>query len=321
MANSTSKKIRNIALTLIGIAIFIGVYAYIGFDKILNVMQNRLSLLVIVYAVMLTFINMIIRAWRWDIILANFEQAKIRFIRLLGYTFAGGFLANITPGKIGELGKSYFLKRNHGISLRHGLPSIMIEKLADIIVTAGIAIFFIFSFIYKLNIFYTCIILLAYIILVIAGFLLTKLFSYKITNIGFIKRFMQKKNLEPKEVDYIFARMSGFGFISKTVILTFIIWIIGAWRLMIIGEALGIKLSFIYYIMIIAISLFVGGISLIPSGIGINDAVMIYLFNMMGGSLELYGAATLANTMLSVFLVNMIGGVLFIVLFGRVKKG
>ncbi|MBD3313497.1 flippase-like domain-containing protein [Candidatus Woesearchaeota archaeon] len=314
------KKIRNILLTLVGIAIFIAVYSYIGFAEVAYILQQNLTLSVIVLALALTTINIMIRTYRWDIILKHLKPCKVPYASMLSYTFAGSFLANITPGKVGELGKSYFLKKTHGVGLRYGLSSIAIDKVSDILVTGCVAVFFFLYFVLKVKLIFTIMWMAAFIALIVTVIIAAKIFSGRIMKMGLAKRFMKKKKLTPDEVNQIFKAMASPHFLAKVILISAVLWLVGAYRLMIIGNSIGIEMAYIYYVMVLSISLLIGGLSFIPSGIGINDAVMIFLFNLMGGSLELYGAATLANTILSVVFVNLVGGILLITLLGKVRE-
>lgn len=48
-------------------------------------------------------------------------------------TFVGGFALTVTPGKIGELLKSYLLRESYGIPIARSAPIVLAERLTDLV--------------------------------------------------------------------------------------------------------------------------------------------------------------------------------------------
>ncbi len=312
---------RNAALSLLGLMIFTGVYYYIGVRDTLGKLAV-LPLSVIIISCLITIVNILIKTFRWQLILRNFSINiwKVPFHDMLMYMFTGSFLANITPGKAGELGKSYFLKKKHGIKLRYGLSSVILEKIADIVVIGLIALFFVMRFVYGAGLESTILVMMLFGALFYASLIIGKKVLPYIFRITLVSRICRKRKLSLEEAELIMDMMRKPMFLLMMAAITFVFWCVGALRLKIISEAVGLELGFFYFMFILSFSLFVGGLSFIPSGLGINDAVMVFLFQTTGTSLVLYGAATLANTLFSIILVNIIGIICFFVIINRSRK-
>src|ERR1700751_9472 len=79
--------------------------------------------------------NLIIRAWRWQVIMrpvAAIPYSIVARALLVGY----GFNA-VMPARLGELFRAKFFKKTHGLSRVWGLTSIVIERLFDGIMVIG----------------------------------------------------------------------------------------------------------------------------------------------------------------------------------------
>ena len=79
----------------------------------------------------LTLFNYVCRFFKWQYYLKRLRVSIPRVKSLL--IFIAGLSMAITPGKVGELLKSYFLKRSTGAAISHTSPVIVAERLTDAI--------------------------------------------------------------------------------------------------------------------------------------------------------------------------------------------
>src|SRR3989442_13562084 len=85
----------------------------------------------------LTLFNYFCRFFKWQYYLKRLD-VKISWIKSL-LIFLSGLSMAITPGKVGELLKSYFLKRATGVPISRTSPIIVAERLTDGIAMLGLA--------------------------------------------------------------------------------------------------------------------------------------------------------------------------------------
>ena len=88
-----------------------------------------------------------IKAFRWLLINRAFGVDMSYGSTLLIYLITG-FLSSITPGRIGEFAKIYFLKKKHQIDYSKATSSVILDRVWDILVLsmmAGISILMFFS--------------------------------------------------------------------------------------------------------------------------------------------------------------------------------
>jgi uncharacterized membrane protein YbhN (UPF0104 family) len=95
-------------------------------------------------AVGLALVNYALRLVRWSMYLAH---AKLEVpLRIRTLTFLAGFALSITPGKLGELIKSYLLRESCGIPITRTAPIVVAERVTDLLALlilglAGVALY------------------------------------------------------------------------------------------------------------------------------------------------------------------------------------
>lgn len=91
---------------------------------------QRLNLLWLIPGIALYFVSVWFRSWRWSLLLrplgASIAPAKLFPIVVIGYM--GN---NIYPARIGEVIRSWILKRNEGMPVPGSLATIVIERVID----------------------------------------------------------------------------------------------------------------------------------------------------------------------------------------------
>ncbi|MEO8287644.1 MAG: lysylphosphatidylglycerol synthase transmembrane domain-containing protein [Chloroflexota bacterium] len=141
LGNLRGKLILGLVLGLVVVA---GLAIYADFSKMLEVLSHfNWWLLPIV--LLFTVFNYVLRFYKWDV-----------YLRLIGATgvpkkdsaliFVSGMAMAMTPGKVGELLKSYLLKQVRGTPLATSAPVIMAERFTDgiamlVLASAGLVLF------------------------------------------------------------------------------------------------------------------------------------------------------------------------------------
>jgi uncharacterized protein (TIRG00374 family) len=129
---------------VLGLLVVVGLSVYADFSKMIEVLRNfNWWLLPII--LLFTLFNYVLRFYKWDV-----------YLRLIGATgvakkdsaliFASGMSMAVTPGKVGELLKSYLLKQVRGTPLATSAPVIMAERFTDglamlVLASAGLLLF------------------------------------------------------------------------------------------------------------------------------------------------------------------------------------
>jgi len=123
-----NKKNKDI-LRIIGLVIFVIIISKLDFVKLKEIIiEADISLLLL--AVFLNIPVLFIKAARWKLVL-GYSGSKISMKNSLLYNTSGIFLGIITPGRIGELAKVFYLK-NESISYSKGITSVIIDRMHDL---------------------------------------------------------------------------------------------------------------------------------------------------------------------------------------------
>ena len=129
---------------VLGIVVVAALSIYADFNKMVEVLRNfNWWLLPLILG--FTLFNYVLRFYKWDV-----------YLRLIGATgvsktdsaliFTSGFAMSMTPGKVGELLKSYLLKQVRGTPIATSAPVIMAERVTDgiamlLLAAAGLILF------------------------------------------------------------------------------------------------------------------------------------------------------------------------------------
>ena len=126
LGNLRGKLILGLVLGLVVVA---GLSVYADFSKMLNVLRE-FNWWLLLPIVAFTLFNYGLRFYKWDV-----------YLRVVGATgvakkdslliFLSGFAMAMTPGKVGEVLKSYLLKQVRGTPISVSAPIVMAERVTD----------------------------------------------------------------------------------------------------------------------------------------------------------------------------------------------
>ncbi len=121
---------RLIGGVLLGVLVYLGIVLWADAGKVANAVSN-LPLWVLPVACGLSLANYAIRFWKWQ-----------RYLNLLGIkverraswlVYLSGFALSVTPGKLGEVFKSFLLKRLVGTPIHTSAPIVIAERFTDLL--------------------------------------------------------------------------------------------------------------------------------------------------------------------------------------------
>ncbi len=283
-----SKKIFKIILHSIGPLIFLYIISQINFTALADSLKSvNLPLLFLAAAVMI--LEVIIRSKRWQKILSALSL-RISGRQSLELYWVGAFVGVITPGKLGELIKVYFLKRK-GYSSFRSFFSVFLDRLIDIIFLffIGLLIFLFCLQSIGIYIFYFGLL----ICLLLGVFLL--FFSRKIR---LPKRWIAcVKKIIPWDLSaydrFTFAKLRrGIKGLKPADVIFTVIYLLLGWLLYflsryMIATSLGLHLSFVSIAIISSAVAIVSALPFSIAGLGTREAVVIYFFSLFGLKAEI----------------------------------
>lgn len=125
---------------MIGIAfglVLFGLFLYSSQDprKLLAELTNT-NPAYIVPAIGIYFVGVWLRAWRWKLLMSPFAQVPTgRLFRIILIGFA---VNNVLPLRLGEIVRTFLLRRSHGVPIASTLATVLIERLLDVFALCGL---------------------------------------------------------------------------------------------------------------------------------------------------------------------------------------
>ncbi|MFD2170141.1 lysylphosphatidylglycerol synthase transmembrane domain-containing protein [Tumebacillus lipolyticus] len=218
-----------------------------------------------------------------------------------------GLSMSITPGKVGELLKSYLLKNRAGVEMARSAPAVFADRLTDLfamlcLVGAGVSLFAYGT--------------LAFLI-VLAGLLaITVILQSRSISLWLIDRlakisFFQKRKdslLTLYESTYELLRFKALSFAT---LLSVIAWFMECISLYVLIVNLGLDLSLLHVVFIFSLGTVAGALSMLPGGLGIAEGSMTGMFLYFGLAKGTAVSITLLIRLVTLWLGVLIGIFIF----------
>lgn len=254
-------------IIFITIPIIVYVAFFIVFSDREKIVYNLLHVRLDYFLLFVSFwsVGVILRIFRWIFYTDTF-MSKIPFKRNVLY-YLSGYSMLLSPGRVGEIIRSPFIKRDYGISISKTASITFVERFYDLLATFTIiSVALSFTNLPKT-------ILLAPIIIISIMILLmwNKKWLLKISNnlqkIRFLKSIIPDMN---ESFDTIFPLLKPKRFIiSISITLTVVLFeALGVYYLL---QSQNITFNFATLTVIVHVSSFLGAISMLPAGLGVQE--------------------------------------------------
>jgi len=296
-----NKKIsKTIILMIVLISIYVAFILSSDITKINeSIMKMKPSYLLI--AIFLWIGGNLIKTIRWHFFLKEFDN-QIPFKQNFQYYLAGLAFV-ISPGRIGEIVRSPYIKRDYGVSISKTASIVFVERIYDLIgltIVLSIGLSFID---------YTKTILLVPISMLILIILILKNKNNLLKLMNLMSKIKLFRNLDSnvEEVyDSIAKLLKAKFFILGCGIstITFIFYSAAVYFLI---TGLDAYLSFQEIMVIFPVSQFIAVITFIPAGIGVFEGGMIGLFTLYGINYETAITTTILIRLIATGIITAIG--------------
>ncbi len=310
-----SKLLTTVTGAVLAAVLMYAVLSRAGFSNIpkyLTAMDYGWILLsIVVYT-----LEVLLRAYRWKAILGKNSIS----VRLTDAFFAynlGNSLNILLPAKIGDVGRSYFLKKKYGCSYSDTLPSVFLDRVFDVI---GVYI-----------------VILACSIYILTGVRLTRWF-YNLFVLGIIallavlvvlEVLMTRRGLLDRLKDerikrLLRALLDGFAgtFKEKKSFLSLslcsaVIWLLEGIVAVMVFQALGQQLDLIVIVFTTLFATLAKIVPVTPGGIGVFEGTMVILLSLFGFSKEAGAIVSTVNHLVMNLYTIFIG--VYVILMNQIK--
>jgi uncharacterized protein (TIRG00374 family) len=272
----------------------------------------RASPVAVLASVALIYPILVVKSWRWRLILANLK-VKISFSEAYHLYALGLSVGSFTPGQAGDAIKAWPLK-SKGYSLGVGLVSVILDRLFDVVILlllAGGSLFFLGSS--YLNQISVVITLLG---ITLIGLLVLALPALRSRLAGLVLKLITARLTKRP---YRFARgvrsedLTSIGSIKlshywQSFCATLVTCGLAIARTWLLALALGLNLNLGEAIAVSSLATVAALVPISISGIGVRDFTLISLMGKLGYSFE--SALELSTLILMLNLVNLLLGYL-----------
>ncbi len=297
-------KLAKLAVLVFSVAILAFLVIYANPERFVQIIRGA-DVLLIVAGMAAVSVSLGLRAIRWWLILPRAKLAPLLPIQLLGTT-----ISNFTPGKVGEPAKTVILKLKSGIDVSSALPSIVWERVLDVLVLIMLSAFALAFLPLQGDLLllslagagmFTALIIGALLVLYSRTFgtrvfrLARRLPFLSRISEGFIQTFYETR----------FSKARIFG----SFVVTFVAWVLDGITVWFALSALGIGLDIAIAPGILALSTIIGIASLLPGGIGGTEAVMAVLLGAIGIEPSLAITGSILSRFMTFWYNQVLGGV------------
>ena len=225
-----------------------------------------------------------LRALRWQRLLAR-SGIDCPYRSALRYYFAAIYIGLVTPGRLGEMAKGFFLKQDGKADLSQSLPSVLLDRVLDLlflVVVAAAALYFLDLLPMTPWAAVSC--LLALVLLpwwIIKGSAADKRIGVGIGNVlgRFDRRWQDAWNVfRQSALDLVSPRL------FESLLWTTLSYIVYFAQIYMIGRMINLPLGAGALIMAVVIGILIGYVPITVAGLGTREAVLIVLFGHFGVS-------------------------------------
>ena len=254
-----------------------------------------------------------LRGFRWQFVLAR-SGVQISLRDSTEMLFLSWFVNCLVPAKLGDLYRAYLLRGNYGASISRTVGTIFIERIADIVVIAALALaagFWSFrgrsrpeiDTLFLLGFGVAAILVIGVLALRFWGHQLARFMPGRLADL--YERFHHGSTgaIEPRSVPVLLAVTSA-------------IWILEGFRLYFVIRALGLPevgLGISASVFVTLIGSLLTAIPLTPAGVGFVEAGIIGALSVYGVAQEPAAAVALTDRAISIVTVILLGGILYAV--------
>ncbi|WP_134703721.1 lysylphosphatidylglycerol synthase transmembrane domain-containing protein [Ammoniphilus sp. YIM 78166] len=227
------------------------------------------------------------RFFKWELYL---RALRIRIpLKDSAIVFVSGMSMSITPGKAGEVLKSFLLKRRHEVDVARSAPIVLAERATDLMAMLLLASIGISRFPYGGYLLAGTAVFLLGIILIIQSKPLTLGILHRLKKLPRLERGIEKVEIFYESSFLLFQ----WKLVISATLVSLISWFLECVSLFWIFQGLTIPLPLLDAIFSFSFSSIAGAISMLPGGLGAAETSMVGILMTLGTERTEAVAATL----------------------------
>lgn len=294
-----------LGLALLFVAGLIGLAAATGWEET-RAQIARLTLLQGAILLALSLVNYLFRGFRWHLF-----ARRLGLVTTLGQDmrhFLGGFAMVVTPGRVGELVRMRWLKRETGWNFERTAPLALMDRASDLAAMAlilGLSISFAATGV--TGAVPVTILALAAAFVATRPRLLAGLVGRAYRLVGRLPRLFGKIRTAARSLE----RFSGFATMLPALALGMVGWAAEGFAFHLLLGWMGTEIGLMKAVAIFVFATLAGGLTGAPGGVGGAEAAMIALLALDGVAMEISVPATAIIRVTTLWFALLIGMAVF----------
>lgn len=295
--------VRRIVLAGVLAAVFYAAFAAAGDYRKLRAELTDFQAWTFAAALGLVLLGYLVRALRWRLYLHHLGVFTPFRDEVL--VFLSGFAMGVTPGKMGEVVKAYYLREAHGTPYATSIPAVFAERVSDMVAVAlllGIGLLFVPGEV-------GLVLGLLGMAVVFAGLLVLRSARLVGVLLGLLARIGRARALAQS-----LGRMHGTlrplltgRLLLEATLLGVAGWAMEALAMAALAHGFGLDLTWGECAFVFAAANIAGALSFLPGGLGVTEGGMVALLALLGTALAPATALTLAIRLATLWFGVMLG--------------
>ena len=286
------KRSKLIFLLILIVALAAGVGIYTDVSKLMYQLVS-FGWLWVVPALGLAFANYILRFAKWQYFLTHIKVAIPP--RPSALVFFSGLAMSVTPGKVGELLKSYLLREMSKVPMATTFPVVIAERLTDLLALLVLAVFGVISSGYGVDIMVMAGLLCAAVVVLALWQRAGEMVIDALSRISFIGK--RKESL--LELQRSMLQLVGPGCLSVGTVISVVAWFAECLAFYLILQAAGVDFSLGNAVFVYSLGTIAGAVTMLPGGLVATEASMVFVL------VEVFHAASRSEAVTSVLVVRI----------------
>ena len=297
-------KIRNRIFISIAIAaiIYLIFIVYADYKKVIVSFQN-FSWILLPVLLLLSLGNYLSRFLKWEYYLKIID---VRLPKLDSFAiFMSGLIMSVTPGKMGELLKSYLVKQVVGTSISKTAPIVFAERATDLLSLTILTLIGAYYYDYGGSISIFISLFLLFVLIIIVNKTIFSKFVLLLSKVSFIKKHVTKINTAYESSSKLLAVKP---LISMTL-LSVISWGFECFGYYLILTNYNINIDVLWAFFSYSFATIVGALSMLPGGLGVTEGSLTLMLVQKGLSENDAFTATFIVRVVTLWFAVLVGAI------------
>ena len=269
---------------LIGIVLLAYILTRVDFRSYIALFK-KIEPVWLLWALVLILIIYFLKSFRWQLLLRG-QGVKYSWMNAFLAFTGSNFIAFITPGRLGEFAKVFYLRQDIKVPFSRSIPSVITDRLFDVYVLLFFGVFGMIRIGLGNNIVIALVVLVAVLTpLLLFNKKIFDLWTGILIRLPFISRLITGKQITMQNLKEEFQKLLNINLIYA-LLLSVISYLILYYIAMLLAASMRINISFTDVVLMISIANILSFLPITVSGLGTREAVFIYFFHRLAYTTE-----------------------------------